>query len=156
LRRDAIDLKVLAATLEQMPVRARGGEKRVTEKINSTREALRAAEHELWRELLAQSSWRSPLLIMDEAHHLKNPETSLARQLQSPDSDQDLRTGDGAMARAFDRMLFLTATPFQLGHHELEHHPSAAEGPRIEADAGVCAANFMSDLDGFVLEQLQS
>jgi hypothetical protein len=23
------------------------------------------------------------------------------------------------MARAFDQMLFLTATPFQLGHHEL-------------------------------------
>jgi len=58
-------------------------------------------------------------LVMDEAHHLKNPHTSLARQLQSPDSLQDLRTGDGAMANAFDRMLFLTATPFQLGHHEL-------------------------------------
>jgi ERCC4-related helicase len=56
---------------------------------------------------------------MDEAHHLKNPETSLARQLQSPESDEDLRTGDGAMAKAFDRMLFLTATPFQLGHQEL-------------------------------------
>src|SRR5215208_5955884 len=56
---------------------------------------------------------------MDEAHHLKNPGTSLARQLQSPDLERDLRTGDGAMARAFDRMLFLTATPFQLGHHEL-------------------------------------
>ena len=40
-------------------------------------------------------------------------------QLQSPDSDQDLKIGDGAMAKAFDRMLFLTATPFQLGHQEL-------------------------------------
>ena len=30
-----------------------------------------------------------------------------------------MRTGDGAMAHTFDRMLFLTATPFQLGHHEL-------------------------------------
>ena len=29
------------------------------------------------------------------------------------------KTGDGAMANAFDRMLFLTATPFQLGHQEL-------------------------------------
>jgi ERCC4-related helicase len=56
---------------------------------------------------------------MDEAHHLKNPGTLLARQLQSPDLQQDLHTGDGAMARVFDRMLFLTATPFQLGHHEL-------------------------------------
>src|SRR5690606_33919899 len=26
---------------------------------------------------------------------------------------------DGAMARSFERMLFLTATPFQLGHQEL-------------------------------------
>ena len=68
---------------------------------------------------LASARWRSPLLVMDEAHHLKNPATSLARQLQSPDSDDDLRTGDGALARAFDRMLFLTATPFQLGHQEL-------------------------------------
>jgi ERCC4-related helicase len=56
---------------------------------------------------------------MDEAHHLKNPKTSLARQLQTTNVVQDLRTGDGAMARAFDRMLFLTATPFQLGHREL-------------------------------------
>lgn len=69
--------------------------------------------------LLAKARWRSPLLVMDEAHHLKNPGTALARQLQSLDLEKDLRTGDGAMAGAFDRMLFLTATPFQLGHHEL-------------------------------------
>ena len=58
---------------------------------------------------------------MDEAHHLKNPGTSLARQFKVAEIDQDLRTGDAAMANAFDRMLFLTATPFQLGHHELVH-----------------------------------
>lgn len=68
---------------------------------------------------MTESSWYSPLLVMDEAHHLKNPTTHLARQLQSPEGENDLRTGDGAMAGAFDRMLFLTATPFQLGHHEL-------------------------------------
>lgn len=114
-----IDLKLLAEALEQMPVRARGGADRVSERLNDARMALRHVEEELWKELLARSRWRSPLLVMDEAHHLKNPGTSLARQLQSPDSEQDLRTGDGAMANAFDRMLFLTATPFQLGHHEL-------------------------------------
>jgi len=114
-----IDLKPLASALEQMPVRARGGDMRVSERLNAARTALRQAEESLWRDLLAQARWRSPLLVMDEAHHLKNPSTSLARQLQSPDSEQDLRTGDGAMAHAFDRMLFLTATPFQLGHHEL-------------------------------------
>lgn len=114
-----IDLKPLAAALEQMPVRERGGAKRVTERINDARSALRLVEDGLWKRVLSEAGWRSPLLVMDEAHHLKNPATALARQLQSPDLAKDLRIGDGAMAHAFDRMLFLTATPFQLGHHEL-------------------------------------
>lgn len=114
-----IDLASLADALREMPVRARGGDDRVSERLDVARKALRQIEEELWKDLLAQARWRSPLLVMDEAHHLKNPGTSLARQLQSLDSEQDLRTGDGAMANAFDRMLFLTATPFQLGHHEL-------------------------------------
>ena len=114
-----IDLASLADALGEMPVRARGGGDRVSERLDDARKALRRIEEELWKDLLAQARWRSPLLVMDEAHHLKNPSTSLARQLQSPDLDQDLRIGDGAMANAFDRMLFLTATPFQLGHHEL-------------------------------------
>ena len=114
-----IDLSPLAKALERMPLRARGGQERVSERINRARRVLRTVEEKLWKDLLSQTRWRSPLLVMDEAHHLKNPATSLARQLQSADSDRDLRTGDGAMAGAFDRMLFLTATPFQLGHHEL-------------------------------------
>lgn len=114
-----IDLKDLARALKPMPVKARGGEERVSERLDSVRQALRDVEKGLWKELLTQLHWRSPLLVMDEAHHLKNSGTSLARQLQSADTERDLRTGDGAMAQAFDRMLFLTATPFQLGHHEL-------------------------------------
>ena len=114
-----IDLSPLAEALKQMPLRARGGQDRVSERLGEARKALKTIEEVLWKDLLAQARWRSPLLVMDEAHHLKNPGTSLARQLQSPDSERDLRTGDGAMAGAFDRMLFLTATPFQLGHHEL-------------------------------------
>jgi superfamily II DNA or RNA helicase len=114
-----IDLKPLAQALEEMPVRSRGGDNRVSERLDIVRKALRQVEEELWKVLLAQTSWRSPLLAMDEAHHLKNPGTLLARQLQSADLEHDLRTGDGAMAKTFDRMLFLTATPFQLGHREL-------------------------------------
>lgn len=114
-----IELAALAEALKKMPVRARGGNRRITERLNATREVLRKVERNLWKEVLTQTRWRSPLLIMDEAHHLKNPHTLLARQLQSPELEQDLRTGDGAMAQAFDRMLFLTATPFQLGHAEL-------------------------------------
>ena len=114
-----VDLSLLAKALQGMPLVARGGQARVSERINIVRGALRAVEDELWKDLLSQTRWRSPLLVMDEAHHLKNPAAALAKMLQSPDSDRDLRTGDGAMARKFDRMLFLTATPFQLGHHEL-------------------------------------
>ena len=114
-----MNLKPLAEALEHMPVRARGGGSRVSERVTDARRALKEVERELWKTLLAQARWRSPLLVMDEAHHLKNPGTSLARQLQSSDSEESMRTGDGAMARSFDRMLFLTATPFQLGHHEL-------------------------------------
>jgi hypothetical protein len=114
-----IDLKPLAIALEHLPVRASGGDTRMSERLQSARKALRQVEEEMWKDLLTGARWRSPLLVMDEAHHLKNPGTLLARQLQSPDLEQDLRTGDGAMSRAFDRMLFLTATPFQIGHHEL-------------------------------------
>jgi len=116
---DRINYSSLATALKQMPIRAAGGKKRVSERLDNVRKALRQVEETLWRELLAETRWRSPLLVMDEAHHLKNPGTSLARQLQCPDAENDLRRGDGAMSRAFDRMLFLTATPFQLGHHEL-------------------------------------
>ena len=114
-----MNLKPLAEALKRMPVRARGGGSRVSERVTDARRTLKEVERELWKTLLAQARWRSPLLVMDEAHHLKNPGTSLARQLQSSDSEESMRTGDGAMARSFDRMLFLTATPFQLGHHEL-------------------------------------
>ena len=116
---DEVNLKELAKALENMPVRARGGDQRITERITKVRRLLLSIESELWKILIMKTRWRSPLLVMDEAHHLKNPRTALARQLQSPDSDNDLRIGDGAMSKAFDRMLFLTATPFQLGHHEL-------------------------------------
>jgi len=114
-----INLKPLADALRQMPIRERGGRDRMQERLGVARRALREVEEHLWKSLLAKTRWRSPLLVMDEAHHLKNPRTALARQLQSQESARDLHTGDGAMARAFDRMLFLTATPFQLGHHEL-------------------------------------
>ena len=116
-----LELRELADALRQMPIRARGGDDRVGERIDAVRDALRVVEKRIWAEVLKKSNWRSPLLVMDEAHHLKNATTQLAKQLQSPESDGDLKAGDGALARKFDHMLFLTATPFQLGHRELVH-----------------------------------
>jgi hypothetical protein len=114
-----VEVEPFAEALSAMPIRARGGEWRISERITQARDALRDAERNLWKQIIAKARWRSPLLVLDEAHHLKNPETALARQLQSPESADDLKLGDGALAGRFDRMLFLTATPFQLGHHEL-------------------------------------
>jgi len=114
-----VDVRELAEALKNMPIRARGGAERVSKRIDQAREELKEVVSKVWKRVLAKARWRSPLLVMDEAHHLKNPGTSLARQVQSTESRRDLKTGDGALARKFERMLFLTATPFQLGHHEL-------------------------------------
>lgn len=134
LKRD-VDLKSLAKALEEMPLRAVGTDARVNERIQSVRDSLRQAEQELWKDMLVKISWRSPLLILDEAHHLKNSDAGPARQLREWDGTTAQRTGDGAMAKAFDRMLFLTATPFQLGHHELVNVLRRFADVRLHRDA---------------------
>jgi superfamily II DNA or RNA helicase len=112
-------MKDFAGALEEMPVRARGGTERVKERIRVAREVLHEEEKKLWKQVIAKGRWLSPLLVLDEAHHLKNPQTALARQLQSIESEEDLKQGDSSLSKSFERMLFLTATPFQLGHDEL-------------------------------------
>ncbi len=67
--------------------------------------------HDQWLNL---TPWRSPLLVMDEAHHAKNDSTRLARLFRQESQDDIALLKD-----KFDRMIFLTATPFQLGHQEL-------------------------------------
>lgn len=114
-----VNIKTFAGALEEMPVRARGGAERVKERIRVAWELLHEEEKKLWKQVIAKGRWLSPLLILDEAHHLKNPKTSLARQLQSIESEEDLKQGDSSLSKSFERMLFLTATPFQLGHDEL-------------------------------------
>jgi superfamily II DNA or RNA helicase len=83
----------------------------------------RACQAAYWQ-WIERSSWRSPLLVMDEAHHAKNDETRLASLFRSEETKQLVEVGKTPTKRPllwekFDRMLFLTATPFQLGHHEL-------------------------------------
>src|SRR5262249_33320590 len=56
---------------------------------------------------------------LDEAHHLKNPWTRFASLFASPEAAEDAALLRGPFGGVFDRMLFLTATPFQLGHYEL-------------------------------------
>ncbi|RMF39084.1 MAG: hypothetical protein D6753_14640 [Planctomycetota bacterium] len=88
--------------------------------VVAARHVIKEAARSLWEECLAKTRLRLPLLILDEAHHLKNADTRLASLFRSPDALADAdQISRGPLAGVFERMLFLTATPFQLGHHEL-------------------------------------
>lgn len=88
------------------------------QRIGTTRKALRQAVRGVWPQILSQVDVRLPLLILDEAHHVKN-ENRLAQLFANPDAAADAQELTGALGGMFERMLFLTATPFQLGHGEL-------------------------------------
>lgn len=90
------------------------------DRVTNARRVLSSLLKDMWRDCLKRLSFRLPLLVMDEAHHLKNPQTQLANLFQVPDARDDAEEiSRGALSGVFERMLFLTATPFQLGHHEL-------------------------------------
>ena len=90
------------------------------ENIRRARKAVVDELKEIWNRLVLKLDVTSPLLILDEAHHVKNAQTNLARAFATPDSAKDAESiKTGALANVFDRILFLTATPFQLSHNEL-------------------------------------
>ena len=106
-----VDLTDVVAALRDLPLRTG---RHVEQRLREVRAPLQDALHDVWRECMSAVRKRSPLLILDEAHHAKNPWTALARLFDNPDADLI-----AALSGVFDRMLFLTATPFQLGHNEL-------------------------------------
>jgi len=89
--------------------------------LHHARHAIREEIRILWDEAIQRMKFHLPLLILDEAHHLKNPGTRLSGLFQLKEAQDDANAiGErGALHGVFERMLFLTATPFQLGHHEL-------------------------------------
>ncbi len=88
---------------------------KIAERLNDAREALKVATQATWKWLLTSIDLDLPLLIVDEAHRLKNPKTNIG-QLFAERAEDSL---GGAFSGIFRRMLFLTATPFELGHTEL-------------------------------------
>lgn len=115
---DEIDVQGLREALDEAPTRySSQWNERITRARRKLNDALRTAWHESMRRINLQL----PLLILDEAHHLKNADTQLAGLFRSHDSESDAEqlSRKGALHGAFERMLFLTATPFQLGHSEL-------------------------------------
>lgn len=89
-------------------------------RMRDFRRVLRETMRTLWHQCVQAMDYRLPLLVLDEAHHLKNPSTQLASLFQDCRAKEDAdEISRGPFAGVFERMLFLTATPFQLGHHEL-------------------------------------
>jgi len=111
-----VDTSPLVEALASLPLRTSPN---VERHLGRARQALGVAVQEVWRRCMREMEIELPLLILDEAHHLKNRWTVFASLFTSPQAEQDANLLRGPFAGVFDRMLFLTATPFQLGHHEL-------------------------------------
>jgi hypothetical protein len=111
-----VDLSEVVEALRDLPLRSG---LRLQQRLRRVREALSSTIPGVWQECLQRSEVHSPLLILDEAHHAKNPRTALASLFATEAAADDAEHLGGALAQVFDRMLFLTATPFQLGHQEL-------------------------------------
>jgi superfamily II DNA or RNA helicase len=112
------ELEPLVEELRRLPQRESAN---LEERLKDVRRALTAAMESVWKVALQRARFTSPLLILDEAHHVKNPATRLASLFATEESAKDSKFFDkaGPLGGKFQRMLFLTATPFQLGHAEL-------------------------------------
>ncbi|WP_426441104.1 helicase-related protein [Bradyrhizobium genosp. P] len=111
-----IDILELRECLRALPARESAS---LEQRLENIRRVINRSLQTMWPSILAKARFRSPLLILDEAHHLKNPTTRLASLFVADDAREDGGTITGALDGAFERMMFLTATPFQLGHGEL-------------------------------------
>lgn len=108
-----VDLGPIREALLQLPLKSSAN---LAPRIAAARAQLRVAMADVWKQSIGGLDFRLPLLILDEAHHVKNPNQLASLFADSADSDDPM---EGALANKFERMLFLTATPFQLGHREL-------------------------------------
>jgi hypothetical protein len=116
---EALDLTdVYQRVIEVIPSRA---SKYLKDRLRDASNALNNASDgvlpPIWRQVLRKMNLSLPLLVLDEAHRARHGRTQLAQLLA--ENREGLEAAGGQLAQRFDRMLFLTATPFQLGHSEL-------------------------------------
>lgn len=107
-----IVLDELRTAINTLPVRSSPN---IEERLKIARSELGNATQAAWKWLLSSTDLSLPLLVVDEAHRLKNPYTRISRLFAQRTEDDH----SGAFHGIFERMLFLTATPFELGHTEL-------------------------------------
>jgi superfamily II DNA or RNA helicase len=110
-----VDLAPLRQALATVPLRRSGS---FDARVQVARRKLNQALKSSWTESLRALDESLPLLILDEAHHVKN-QNQLAGLFANKEAERDAEALQGPLGNMFDRMLFLTATPFQLGHGEL-------------------------------------
>ncbi len=137
-----VDITPLVEALADLPLRTGAN---VERRLMRVRKAVQPAVQEVWRRCMREMEIELPLLILDEAHHLKNRGTRFAGLFASPEAEKDADLLRGPFASVFDRMLFLTATPFQLGHHELVE--VLRRFTAIRWGDGLERAAYLSDLD---------
>lgn len=108
-----IDLDAVLAAIRQLPV---NWSQALDARLKDAREKLNDATQAVWKQVLTTPPKpHLPLLIIDEAHALKNDRTRISRLFSPLPNEPE----DGALRGIFDRILLLTATPFELGHSEL-------------------------------------
>jgi superfamily II DNA or RNA helicase len=107
-----LPLQELRVAIEALPVRSSAD---IDRRLEDARKELAKVTQATWKSLLTSTELDLPLLIVDEAHRLKNPNTQIGRLFGERSIDPET----GAFKGIFRRMLFLTATPFELGHSEL-------------------------------------
>jgi Helicase conserved C-terminal domain len=110
-----VDLSLLRDALAEVPAHR---SQNFQARVRRARRQLNTALNSTWTASLGALDVRLPLLVLDEAHHVRN-QTRLARLFANEEAEQDAEALQGPLGNMFERMLFLTATPFQLGHHEL-------------------------------------
>ena len=114
---DQLDTDKLFSVLKGIP---RRNSDSMNKRIRTARQNIQDCLPPLWAKCVASARFRLPLLILDEAHHLKNEDTILASLFRCGEAKDDIEAVTrGALGEVFERMVFLTATPFQLGHGEL-------------------------------------
>lgn len=148
----SVDLTSLRQALAGVPVHQNAS---FTTRMRAARRELKAALNTAWTACLHALDEHLPLLILDEAHHVKNP-NQLAKLFANKEAEEDVAALQGPLGNMFDRMLFLTATPFQLGHHELLHVLDRFHGVRWKTQSARRAFDDQLAALGAALDRAQS
>lgn len=126
-----VSLSSLRAILAELPERRSAN---LGERLRVKKRILNSEIQTIWSAILAYAPISSPLLVLDEAHHVRHDgKISGLFTSQEAQSDAESLGEHGALAGKFDHMLFLTATPFQMGHRELIRVLTRFDGVRWES-----------------------